>query len=78
MKGKWRHSQPLFDAVMVAVEGLADHERKMIAHRGKIRKALLEQTKKEDVYEIIVGRPNTAKAVKDRISIVYKLLKQFC
>lgn len=78
VKGKWRHSQPLFDAVMVAIEGLADHERKMIAHRGKIRKALLEEAEKKDVYEIIVGRPNTAKAVKDRISIVYKLLKKFC
>jgi hypothetical protein len=63
---------------MVAVDKLADHDRKLIANRRKIRGALLEQTEKEEIYEIIVGRPNTAKAVKDRISIVHDLLKQFC
>jgi hypothetical protein len=78
VKGKWQHSQPLFDAVMVSIEQLADHDRKMIANRTKIRKALSDQARKEEVYEIIVGRPNTAKAVKNRISIVHKLLKQFC
>lgn len=78
VKGKWRHSRPLFDAVMVAIDRLADHERKLIANRRKIREALLEETEKEDIYEIIVGRPNTAKAVKKRISIVQDLLTQFC
>ena len=78
VKGKWRHSQPLFDAVMVAIDRLADHETKLIANRRKIRKALLEQTDKEDIYEVIVGRPNTANAVKNRITIVHDLLKEFC
>lgn len=78
VKGKWRHSQPLFDAVMVAIDKLVDHERKLIANRRKIRKALLDETEKQDIYEVIVGRPNTANAVKNRISIVHDLLKQFC
>lgn len=78
VNGKWRHSVPLFDAVMVAVDTLADDKRKLIANRGKIRKALLEQTEQEDIYEIIVGKPNTAKAVKQRISIVHDLLRKFC
>jgi Protein of unknown function DUF262 len=78
VKGKWRHSEPLFDAVMVAIDRLADHERRLIPNAKKIRGALLKQMEKEDVYAIIVGRPNTAKAVKDRISIVHDLLKRFC
>ena len=78
VQGKWRHSQPLFDAVMVAIDKLANHDRKLVANRKKISKTLLEQTEKEDVYEIIVGKPNTAKAVKKRISIIHDLLRQFC
>lgn len=78
VNGKWRHSEPLFDAVMVAIERLADHEQRLIANGPKIRKALLERMERERVYEIIVGRPNTAKAVKDRISIVHKLMQKFC
>jgi len=76
-KGKWAHSKPLFDAVMVAIERLAIHEKKLIAHRAKIRASLMNLIRKPDVYEIVVGRPNTATAIKDRISIIYDLLKQF-
>jgi hypothetical protein len=75
--GKWQHSQPLFDAVMVATERLAGHENRLIANNEKILDSLSAEMKKEEVYEIIVGRPNTAKAIKKRISIVYDLLKRF-
>jgi hypothetical protein len=78
IKGKWRHSQPLFDAVMVAVDRLRGHESRLISHRKEISRALLKQMEKRDTYEIIVGKPNTATAVKDRISIVHDLLKKFC
>jgi hypothetical protein len=78
VNGEWRHSQPLFDAVMVSICRLADRKRDLIANRKKIRDALLKETNKEEVYEIIVGRPNTAKAVKHRISLVHDLLKQNC
>ena len=76
--GKWVLSQPLFDAVMVAVEKLAQHENKLVAHKQKALDALLAAMKRDEVYEIIVGRPNTATAIKSRISIIYELLKQFC
>ncbi len=77
-KGKWRHSEPLFDAVMVAIDRLADHEKRLIGNGKQIRKALLKRMGNESVYEIIVGRPNTAKAVKARITIIHNLLKKFC
>lgn len=77
-KKKWRHSQPLFDAVMVATEELVKDENKLIANKHKILDSLLKAMEEQEVYEIIVGRPNTAKAIKERISIVSKLMKQFC
>jgi hypothetical protein len=77
-KGRWVPSKPLFDAVMVATEKLALHRDRLIANRKKVLTSLSDAMEKKDVYEIIVGRPNTAKAIKKRISIVHDLMKQFC
>jgi hypothetical protein len=77
-KKKWRHSQPLFDAVMVSTEELAQCENKLIANKHKILDSLSKAMEKQEVYEIIVGRPNTANAIKQRVSIVSDLMKQFC
>lgn len=77
-KKKWRHSMPLFDAVMVAMDELAQCEKKLIANKHKVLEGLLNVMEDEDVYEIIVGRPNTARAIKQRVSIVASLLNQFC
>lgn len=73
---KWTHSQPLFDAVMVSVERLAGSESKLRSSKEKLTGALTELMKDPAAYEIIVGRPNTARAIKKRISIVYDLLKR--
>jgi Protein of unknown function DUF262 len=76
--GKWVLSRPLFDAVMVAVERLALHEAKLVARKKKIQTSLRKALSRQRVYEIVVGRPNTAKATKARISILYNLLGSFC
>ncbi len=76
-KGKWVHSKPLYDAVMVSVEKLMAQRSKLINNRTKVLEALSNAMNMPDVYEIIVGRPNTAKAIKNRISIVHKLMGQF-
>jgi len=78
VKGAWQLSQPLFDAVMVAVESLVKCEGKLVANKKQIEASLAKQTKKKAVYEIIVGKPNTAVAVKERIAIVRNLMGQFC
>jgi hypothetical protein len=77
-KKKWRHSQPLFDAVMVATDELVQCEKKLVTNKHKILDALLKAMEDQAVYEIIVGRPNTAKAIKQRIAIVVGLMNQFC
>jgi hypothetical protein len=75
-KGKWLHSVPLFDAVMIATERLAPHARRLQTNKREIQKALEGAIKNPRIYEIIVGRPNTARAIKQRISIVHDLMNR--
>lgn len=72
---KWIHSQPLFDAVMVAVDSLISSRSRLIRKRAAINSALLKSLRRRSTYEIIVGKPNTANAIKKRISILTRLLK---
>jgi hypothetical protein len=77
-KGSWKLSQPLFDGVMVAVDSLISYKDQLTRQRGKIEKLLRDRLKDERTYEIVVGRPNTSTAVKNRIVIITRLLKRFC
>lgn len=74
--GKWTHSVPLFDAIMVAVDHLFPVSDQLLKHRDDIAADLVRIAKRKAVYEIIVGKPNTANAIKKRISIVTKLFKR--
>jgi hypothetical protein len=75
-KGASRVSQPLFDAVMVALDTLDNHWPALVRVRGKIKAALKAELQKEASYEIVVGKPNTASAIKDRINLIHSLLKK--
>jgi hypothetical protein len=68
--GEWRLSQPLYDAVMVAIDRLWEHRAKLLTHKAEIQKGLAALLGKTDAYEVIVGRPNTAKAIEARIALV--------
>ena len=73
--GRWRTSQPLFDALMVSIDRLKNRADELFRARQQIRAVLNKELEDENSYEVVVGRPNTAKAVKERIAIVYKNLK---
>jgi hypothetical protein len=75
-KGKWRTSQPLFDAIMVTIDNLKADAPKLIGNRSEIQSDLTAALKKEEIYETIVARANTANAIKARISIVHQLMKK--
>jgi Protein of unknown function DUF262 len=77
-KARWKLSQPLFDGVMVAVDSLVANRATLIENRAKIAKALQNELKNEKAYEIVVGKPNTATAIKERIAIITAILKRFC
>jgi hypothetical protein len=75
--GKRKLSQPLCDAVMIAIDSMISKRDKLIKNKTKIRKAIQEKLKNQGTYEIVVGKPNTAASIKDRISIITSTLKQF-
>jgi hypothetical protein len=75
LKGQWRLSQPLFDAVMVSIDELINRQQKLVANKTKIVADLAKETQKPAVYEIVVGKPNTAKAIKMRLDLVLRLLR---
>ena len=73
--GKWTLSQPLYDAVMVALDDLKSETERLIAARGKIQNAMTAAYQNERNYDIIIGKPNTANAIKDRIDLVRKVIR---
>ncbi len=69
-KGGWKHSQPLYDAVMIASEVHSVSKSVLIGNRAKLAKDLNDTLADPNTYEIVVGRPNTAQAIRERLSIV--------
>lgn len=74
-EGVWKLSQPLYDAVMVAADRLYEQRKKVIARKGAVQSAVVKLFDDEDAYGIIVGRPNTAKAIRDRIDLIENTVK---
>ena len=73
--GHFVTSQPLFDAVMVSLDRLKDREDDLVAAQHRICGAFQKEMVKDHIYGIIVGRPNTATALKGRISLVQGILE---
>lgn len=76
-EGHWRLSLPLFDGVMIAVERLLGSRETLVKVKKKIVTHLTREFGVEKSYEVIVGKPNTADAVKARITLIYNLMKKF-
>jgi hypothetical protein len=71
--GRKNLSQPLFDAVMVAVDRLYARRTELLSQKAEIAAQLRRRLKHEKFYELVVGRPNTADALKKRLDIVERL-----
>ncbi len=69
-EGNWKHSQPLYDGIMVALDHLWAKRQRLLARKERIRSAVNALLRKESAYEVIVGRPNTAKAVLKRVDLL--------
>jgi len=66
----WKLSQPLYDGAMVALDTLWSQRDKVKARKSAVRKHIERLFADEDAYAIIVGRPNTAKAIRARIDLL--------
>lgn len=69
-------SRPLYDAEMIALFNLRDYRDAIKAEKIKIKNRVLElASPNEETYELMVGRGNTAAAIKERISLVENAIR---
>lgn len=76
-KSGMKLSQPLFDAVMVAVDRLYSRKEELIPKRKKIQSDFSKALKDKNNYELVVGKPGTADAIKRRADFVFDFLNNY-
>ncbi|MDP3824874.1 MAG: DUF262 domain-containing protein [Burkholderiales bacterium] len=70
--GKSSISQPYYDAIIVACDRLFTRKTDLRRKKAALAQALAKTTAKQDNYELIVGRANTADAIRRRLDFVEK------
>jgi hypothetical protein len=68
--GAWKTSQPLYDAVMVSLDRLWEHRERLVAKRAAVAAGVAKLLNDDAAFEVVVGRPNTAKAILKRLELV--------
>lgn len=68
-------SAALYDACMVAASRLVESLNEITADKNNVQQRLAEAVQSDVQYEVIVGRGNTAEAVRDRINLLQNILK---
>ena len=68
--GNWDLSQPLYDGIMVALDRLWSKKSKILAAKASVVAKVSHLLKDESAFEVIVGKPNTAKAVLKRMDLL--------
>ena len=71
---KERISVALYDAAMVALDRVWDRRDEVRANGAGVAERLEAAKAEDDKYELIVGRKNTAEAVRDRIDLLQMIL----
>jgi hypothetical protein len=74
--GKKKLSQPLYDAVMVSLDRLYEHRQALLTNKVRIVEQLNRKLRQKAFYALVVGRPNTAGAVKTRLRKVELLFRR--
>jgi hypothetical protein len=59
---------------MVALDRLWGERNSLLASKGRVVKAVESLLSRESAYEVIIGRPNTARAVRKRINLLAKTI----
>lgn len=71
---KERVSAAVYDASMVALNKVWNQRDAIAADKARVVARMAAASSDADKYEVLVGRGNTAEAVKDRISLVQNVL----
>jgi hypothetical protein len=72
--GAGKPSQPLYDAVMLALDRLYAEKDRLLANSDTVRSRLAAALEDEQFHELIVARANTAEAIKTRLATVERLI----
>jgi len=73
--GNWHLSQTLYDGVMVALDRLWTKRDRLLSSRARIVSDVAHLLARKSPFEVIVGRPNTAKAVRKRMELLVKAIR---
>lgn len=71
----WQLSKPLYDGVMVALDRLWPKREYLRKKRKRLVRNIIKLLRKPSAFEVIIGKPNTAKAVLRRGELLFKALK---
>lgn len=72
---KWQLSQTLYDGIMVALDRLWLRRDRLLSARARIADDVAKLLRRASAFEVIIGRPNTAKAVRKRMDLLAKAIK---
>ncbi len=75
-KGSWERSVPLYDGIMVAIGRLRESHARLRAARPAIKSNIGRLFEDQKAFELIVGKPNTAAALRDRLDIVQEAIER--
>ena len=67
-------SAALYDASMVAMDRIWNQRNEVMSDKAGVNERLEAAMNKEDEYELIVGRKNTAESVRGRIDLLKNIL----
>jgi Protein of unknown function DUF262 len=70
-----KHSRPLFDALMIGIDRNWANRAGLVRRRNALKVKLATMLRNERTYELVIGRPNTAKAVLRRIQLIEKMFR---
>jgi hypothetical protein len=71
---KWQRSQPLYDGVMVAIDRSWAKREQLRSGKSGMLSRVNRLLKKPSAFDVIVGKPNTARAVKKRINLLCRAI----
>lgn len=72
-KGQAKVSQPFYDAIVIACDRQFANRSELLKKKKKLKADLTLAVNDSEVYELIVGRANTADSIKKRLDYVEQL-----
>ena len=74
-KGKWELSIPLYDGVMIGLDRLSAEWDQLRGNKTRVMERVENLISDEKAKEVIIGKPNTAAAIRERLHILTAALK---